>query len=676
MSIRVPVWLGALAGSAALLAPENAFAEDDEARREIVVTGRGLADTPAVPAYRTTDIRRDRITSGASGRIEDVLANVAGFQQFRRSDSRSANPSAQGVTLRAIGGNATSRALVLLDGVPMAHPFFGYIPFSAIAPDRLAHVRVTHGGGSGAFGSGAVSGTVELSSAGPESLDPLSGALLVNDRGETELSALTAPRLGSGFAVVSARWDRGKGFHTTPASQRVAQTARARFDSWSTALRAVAPLDDTTELQFGALLFDDHRTLRFQGADSTSSGQDASVRIVSRGDWQIDALAYVQARDFSNVVISATQFRPALDQRDTPSTGYGGKLELRPPARGNHVLRFGADLRVADGRMEEDAYNAATGLRTATRRAGGRTSDLGLFVENDWTVGRLILTAGARADRWSVTGGRFTEQNGAGTLVTDRRFADRSGWDASLRGGLLWRTSESLSLRGAAYTSLRQPTLNELYRPFAVFPVTTQANADLRNEKLEGFEAGIDFRSGDVFSASLTAFDNRLKHAIANVTIGNNLRQRQNVDAIRARGIELAGHARLGAITFDGSLAWTDSLVRASGASAPLNRLRPAQVPKLAASGTLAWQPREGWRLSATLRHIGRQFEDDLQSDVLPAATTLDAYAEIPLNTRFSLILRGENLTDERVFTRNQDGSIDLGVPPTLWAGVKLRLGR
>src|SRR3546814_13435035 len=48
------------------------------------------------------------------------------------------------------------------------------------------------------------------------------------------------------------------------------------------------------------------------------------------------------------------------------------------------------------------------------------------------------------------------------------------------------------SLRAAAYTGLRQPTLNELYRPFVVFPVVTQANANLENERLEGFEAGIE----------------------------------------------------------------------------------------------------------------------------------------------------------------------------------------
>ena len=41
----------------------------------------------------------------------------------------------------------------------------------------------------------------------------------------------------------------------------------------------------------------------------------------------------------------------------------------------------------------------------------------------------------------------------------------------------------------------------------------------------------------------------------------------------------------------------------------------------------------------------------------------------------FSLVLRAENLTDTDVVTRNQAGSIDLGTPRTLWAGVKVRIG-
>src|SRR5690606_3284816 len=90
-------------------------------------------------------------------------------------------------------------------------------------------------------------------------------------------------------------------------------------------------------------------------------------------------------------------------------------------------------------------------------------------------------------------------------------------------------------------TGLRLPTLNELYRPFVVFPVTTNANAELANERLRGFEAGVDVIARDGVEFSLTAFDNRVKGAIANVTLSPTERQRQNLDAIESRGLELAG---------------------------------------------------------------------------------------------------------------------------------------
>ena len=74
------------------------------------------------------------------------------------------------------------------------------------------------------------------------------------------------------------------------------------------------------------------------------------------------------------------------------------------------------------------------------------------------------------------------------------------------------------------------------------------------------------------------------------------------------------------------------------------------------------------------MRHTGAQFEDDLETDVLPPATTLDAYVQVPVAGPFSLVLRGENLTDETVVTRNSGGSIDLGTPRTLWAGIRVAI--
>lgn len=649
--------------------PAAAMAQSSGApeANQIVVTGQGLPLPPGTPAYGSVTIDRDRLTNSASGRIESVLGDVAGFQQFRRSDSRSANPSAQGATLRALGGNASSRTLVLLDGVPMADPFFGYIPFSALVPDRLSLIRVTRGGGVGAFGAGAVAGTIELASATRDQLPTFAGSAFYGSRDATELSASISPDLGSGYVSLSGRWDRGDGFQTTPRDQRVAATVPAAYDGWSTNLRAVAPLSATSELQFRGTIFQDDRTLRFRGADSMSQGQDASLRFIARGAWQVDALAYIQARNFSNVVISATTFRKSLDQRNTPSTGIGGKIELRPPVGADHVLRIGADTRFATGDMYEDAYNAsiASNPVTARRHAGGEQMTTGIFAEDDWTIGSLVLTGGVRADRWSIDNGFF---RATGTGATNNAFADCSDWQFSGRAGALYRIGEAVALRGAGYSGFRLPTLNELYRPFVVFPITTQANAALTPEKLKGAEAGIDLTPVAGVTLSATAFYNRLDDAIANVTIGTNLRRRQNVDRIVAKGVELTASGRAGDFLLSASYAYSHSTVHAPGMA--FDGFTPMQSPRHSASATLAWEPAKGPALSATLRYVSKQYEDDLQTDVLPDALTVDAVARLPIGHGVNLVARGENLFDERVVTRNAGGSIDLGTPQTFWIGV------
>ncbi|MDG2511344.1 TonB-dependent receptor plug domain-containing protein [Sphingobium yanoikuyae] len=668
--LPLPLMLCALPGVAAAQAPDVTA---DEAA-SIVVTGTGLSLPPGTPAYGSVVIDRDRLEDAASGRIESVLADVAGFQQFRRSDSRASNPSNQGATLRALGGNASSRTLVLLDGVPVADPFFGYIPFSALVPDRLALVRVTRGGGSGAFGAGAVAGTIELASATRDQMPHFGASAFYGSRDATELSASIAPDLGSGYVSLSGRWDRGDGFQTTPRDQRVAATVPAAYDSWSTNLRAVAPIDATSEIQFRGTLFQDNRTLRFAGADSVSQGQDASIRYISRGRWQVDALAYLQARNFSNIVISSTSFRKSLDQRNTPSTGIGGKIELRPPVGEEHVLRIGVDSRFATGDMYEDAYNAgvASNPLTSRRHAGGDQITSGIFAEDDWTIGNLVLTGGVRADRWSIRNGFYKAVSAAGLVTQDSAYANRSDWEFSGRAGALYHVSDAVALRGAAYSGFRLPTLNELYRPFVVFPITTQANAALKPEKLKGVEGGIDLTPTSGVQLSATLFYNRLDDAIANVTIDSVTRKRQNVNAIVAKGVELTASAQLPAdFSLLASYAYSHSKVDAPGMA--FDGFAPAQVPRHFASATLAWALKAGPELSATLRYTAKQYEDDLQSDVLPDALTLDALARLPIGHGISLVARGENLFDEDIVTRNAGGSIDLGTPRTLWIGVTVR---
>jgi outer membrane receptor protein involved in Fe transport len=658
---------------------------------EIIVTGTALPDAAGAAAYSGVTIGRDRLTGTASGRIEDALKDVAGLAAFRRTDSRTANPTSQGVTLRSLGGNASSRALVLLDGVPVADPFAGYIPWSAIDPGQLASVRVTRGGGTGAFGVGAVAGTIDLASAGPGTLPRFSAAAAGGSRGSAEASGAIAARIGGGFVTASGRFDRGDGFVLIPENQRGAVDIPAAYRSWGGQLRAVVPVDAVTELQVTGRAFDDRRTRGLAIAGSTSKGADASARLIHRGPWGLEALAYVQAREFAGQFAAVAAGRatatPSLDQFRTPATGVGGKIEVRPPLGTAHDLQIGIDARRGEGTSNE-RFRYVAGRFTRLRRAGGAVSTLGGYAEDSWTpIEAVTLTGGVRVDYWRIGNGQLTEidsDTGAGTL--NIKTASRHGWRATARGGGLFRAAPGFVLRSAAYSGFRVPTPNELYRPFRVGVDATAANPALDLERSRGVEAGADWRPIPTARLSITGYANEIRGAIVNVTLargpgtfpqvgfvaaGGAFRQRLNVDAVTVKGIEADAALDLGGWEALASLAWADPRVRASGAAAALDGLRPAATPQISASGTIGWTG-DRFRAAVTLRHSGAQFDDDQNLRRIPPATTVDASARLGFGHGLSIEARAENIGEALVVAGiGADGTIDRAQPRTLWLGLR-----
>ncbi len=660
---------------------------------EIIVTGTALPAAAGAAAYSAVTIPADRLATTASGRIEDALKDVAGLTAFRRTDSRSANATSQGVTLRALGGNASSRALVLLDGVPIADPFAGYIPWSAIDPASLAAVRVTRGGGAGAFGVGAVAGTLELTSRGGDA--PASLSLTGGSRGSFEAAGSATARLGGGFVALSGRYDRGDGYVLVPSGQAGPVDIAARYRSYGGSIRAVLPVGDDAELQVAGRAFDDDRTRGLALAGSHSRGADASVRLVVRGDggehWGLEALAYVQTRDFAARFASVAPGRASaaltLDQYRTPSTGIGGKLAVRPPLGAAHDLEIGFDARRGDGATRE-RFRFVAGAATRLRDAGGATATLGGYAEDSWRLAApLTLTGGVRVDHWQIEAGHLTEFDPAtGTRTLAIAAPARGGWRATARGGIVYRPFASLALRSAAYTGFRVPTPNELYRPFRVGADATAANPALGLERARGVEAGFDWRPLPTAHLSVTGYVNELNGAIANVTLGQGpgnfpqvgfvaaggaYRQRGNLDAVVVTGVEADAGAEIGRWSGVVSAAWSDPRVRASGTAAGLDGLRPAASPQLSVSATLGWTG-ERLRGALTLRRIGAQFDDDQNRRRIAPVTTLDANAALKLWRGLSVIARAENLADELVVSGvAADGTIDRAQPRTFWLGLR-----
>src|SRR3954447_6674163 len=175
----------------------------------IIVTGKALSEAKAERIYAVERIGRRQIEQSPSHQLDQLLKDIPGVQLFRRSDARSGHPTSQGVTLRALGGNASSRALLVLDGVPQSDPFGGWVNWPAYDPQSLSSIRIVRGGGSVANGPGALAGTIEMSS---RSDAGAAGELDVANRNSLEARARLGIATGPGLLSLAGAESRGDGF--------------------------------------------------------------------------------------------------------------------------------------------------------------------------------------------------------------------------------------------------------------------------------------------------------------------------------------------------------------------------------------------------------------------------------------------------------------------------------
>ena len=652
----------------------------------IVVTGRGL-DAEKEPAAASVTLDRAAIDRSASGRMEDVLRDVAGLTSFRRSDSRSAHPTSQGLTLRGLGGNAASRVAISLDGVPQADPFGGWVAFTALDPHAIDRIRVTRG--ASGIEAGALAGAIDIDSRAADRDNSLDESLSLGSRQAVDARALAGVDWSKGFATLSGSFSRGDGFVPVVEEDRGTADRAAPYRQLSGRARLVQSISGSTEAQVNVAGYGDRRERGFFGSDNRQRGLDASLRLVGRGALRWSALAYWQDRTFDSRFAALngdrSQASVTLDQH-VPAHGWGARLEAASTS-GPIDWRVGGELRRVSGTTFED-FRFISGEPTRKREAGGESTTTGLFGGATVETGGWTIGVSGRVDRWKIDDGRLLESDLSGVTLTDERFRNRDSWEGSGRLDIGRKIGTAVQIRGAAYTSWRLPSLNELYRPFRVGADATAANADLDPERLHGIEAGLDWRPSNDTHLSATAFANRLKDSIANVSLGvgpgvfpgvgfvaagGAFRQRQNVDAIETHGLEIDGEYVRGQWRTTLSYAFSDARVEASGVASPLDGRRPAQIPKHQASLSLDWT-RDSVGLGATARITSAQNEDDLGERRLPSALTFDARARHAVGMIGDVELRVENLFDRQVIAAvSGDGTRERALPRTFWVGLRVR---
>jgi outer membrane receptor protein involved in Fe transport len=126
----------------------------------VVTATRGAERLPS--AASSTVLTSAELANMAAGALDDALRSTPGFTLFRRSSSRVANPTTQGVTLRGVSGSGASRTLVLADGVPLNDPFGSWVYWNRIPLAAVDRVEVVRGATGDLYGAGALGGVVQL----------------------------------------------------------------------------------------------------------------------------------------------------------------------------------------------------------------------------------------------------------------------------------------------------------------------------------------------------------------------------------------------------------------------------------------------------------------------------------------------------------------------------------
>jgi outer membrane receptor protein involved in Fe transport len=637
----------------------------------IVLRPAPISETVAVTATRA-EARLDSpasvsvlpsamLLSSAAATLDDALKSVPGFTLFRRSSSRVANPTAQGVTMRGLSASGASRTLVLSDGVPLNDPFGGWVYWDRVPVAAIDRIEVVRGGSSDLYGTYALGGVIQVLTF-DGSRSAARALIEAGQRDTGRLSAYGGAQRGAWQGSAALEWAGTDGYPIVAADQRgdVDRPAASRYRSGL--VSAAWQRDPRLRLEARANVFTEARengTPLQRNDTNARRGTMTFSGVAGRGAWTVQAFGASQGYNQTFTAVSADRRSENLTvAQHVPADEVGFSAHWAGALSRAEILA-GVEGRQVAGESRETRF--AGGAPLPPQPFGGRQHSGAMFGQLTWRASdRLTIVAGGRGELW--------ESKRLGALGRDRREVI-----VTPRTAVSWRATSGVSIRGSVYRSFRAPTLNELHRGFRVGNVVTSANAELAPEKAVGAEGGVLLSRGQL-SLRAVGFWTDLNDAVANVTLSTSgsliQRQRMNAGTVRAAGVEVEAELRPTPAVLVSLSATTLRSRFAAGSDAALLGHRVPQVPTYQLAAAIRYAS-PAFTVTADVRALGAQFEDDRNTLRLDPSTMVDVMAERRVRDGARVFVAVENVFD----VEQQVGRtplLNIGLPRTARVGVRL----
>lgn len=646
-------------------------ADQDASGLRIILEPESLSEQMTVTAARTETRVSDTaasvvvlspqdLSTTAALTVDDVLRQVPGFSLFRRSGSRTANPTSQGVSLRGVGASGASRAVVLADGIPINDPFGGWVFWGRAPRESIARIELVQGGASSLYGSDALGGVINV--IGRDAHDSaLSFEASYGNEQTPDVSLFAGGRLFQWAAQLSAEAFHTDGYILVDEAERGRVDTKAGAEHTTLDLTLERLLSDIGRVFIRGSLFDESREngtpLQTNSAyiRQLSVGTDLHSAQAGSLTARVFALTEIYNQDFTSIAADRNSELLTRSQR-VPAQQVGLLSQWSRAAGSRQTVVAGVDYREVRGASDELGFTA--GRLTLGVGAGGRERMFGVFGQDIIRISpRWLLTVGVRGDRWRNYDALSTSRSlvaGSTAPPTVTSFKDRDETAFSPKVSLLHKLTDNVSLMISGYRAFRAPTLNELYRSFRVGNVLTQANENLRAERLTGGEAGANVSTlRKRLDVRGTFFWSEITRPIANVTLAVTpaliTRQRQNLGRTRSRGIEIETEAHLSStVTISGGYQFVDATVLQFPANTSLEGLLIPQVPRHLFTFQARYSNPHRLTFAFQGRAVSTQFDDDQNLLPLNSYFTLDAFASRSLGRGVEVFGAFENLTGVR----------------------------
>ena len=508
---------------------------------QVIVTGSRQAEALNRAANSVSVVSATEIRQRDHGRIDQALQTIPGVTQVGENV---VIRGGQGYSLLGLGA---SRALMLIDDVPVLTSDLGRANWDILPVSEVERVEVLKGAASVLYGSGGISGVVNIITK-PASVRPTFtfrqnfGVYTDPSVQEWRWTArlLHFYRTDLGYSQTFGRVGlRLAASHHKSTSYR----QNDHFQRWYFTGKALIDFKDNSNLTFSAAYSRDARGL-FLLHINQNRALETTLRDSVKVDGGFAYLVYnklfsptlsMKARLSYNAQLLGLAFNLSNDFE--PALGWGAEVQANWLPHINHNITAGLDYKLDE--VEAKYYGKHRGQAFSP------------YIQETWKVsGIWQLSAGLRYDTYFLVG-------------------DSAETQLSPKIGLSYNPFSGTIIHSSFGRGFRAPSIAERFsQSESDDNINLVSNPDLEPERSTLFDVGVRQRFGENLSAEATAFSNDYYEAIEIIQTdpGGLDFQLRNCPHTRIQGLETEMRLSLWSKRFTllANATWMDSRVMAS----------------------------------------------------------------------------------------------------------------